>query len=138
MLLLVTSAGSYAQLITVLILFVIVLGITAFTTKWIANYQKQQGVKENIQVIDTVRIANNKYVQIIRVGGKYMVIAICKDTVTMLGEVLKEELIMDEAFSVEAKDAGKESSQKFSFQEFLDRASGSRKNGAARDRKSVV
>ena len=35
--------GGYAQLITVLLVFVAVLGITAATTRWIANYQKQQG-----------------------------------------------------------------------------------------------
>lgn len=90
---LLTAGGdSYAQFITVLLVFVIVLGITALTTKWIANYQKQQSANVNIQVIETTRIANNKYVQIIRAGDKFMVIAVCKDTVTMLGEIPKEQI----------------------------------------------
>ncbi len=92
MLLLATGAGGYAQFITVLLIFVVVLGITAVTTKWIANYQRQQSINENVQVIETTRIANNKYIQIIRVGGKYMVIAVCKDTITMLGEIPEEQL----------------------------------------------
>lgn len=92
MLLLTTGAGSYAQFITVLLIFVAVLGITAWTTRWMANYQKQQSVNENIEVIETTRIANNKYIQIIRAGEKYMVIAVCKDTVTMLGEIGREQL----------------------------------------------
>ena len=104
------SAGSYAQFITVLVIFVVVLGVTAVTTKWIANYQKQQSVNENVQVIETTRIANNKYIQIIRVGEKYMVIAVCKDTVTMLGEVPKEQL----------KEGTAE--QSFKFKEFLEKA----------------
>ena len=86
------STDSYAQFITVLLLFVLVLGITALTTRWIANYQKQAGTNENIQVIETARIANNKFVQIIRTGEKYFVVAVCKDTVTMLGEIPGEQL----------------------------------------------
>ena len=40
-LLLTFSSGSYAQFIAVLVVFVLVLGVTALTTKWIAGYQKQ-------------------------------------------------------------------------------------------------
>ena len=86
------SSGGYAQFIAMLVIFVLVLGITALTTKWIANYQKQQSVNCNVEVIETTRIANNKYIQIVRVGETYMVIAVCKDTVTMLGEVPREQL----------------------------------------------
>lgn len=86
------KTDSYAQFITVLIVFVIVLGVTALVTKWIADYQKQQSVNCNVEIIETTRIANNKYIQIIRVGDIYMVVAVCKDTVTMLCEVPKEQL----------------------------------------------
>lgn len=86
------TESSYAQFITVLIVFVLVLGVTALTTKWLAGYQKQQGASGNIEVIETGRLANNKYLQIVRVGETYMVIAVCKDTVTMLGEISEEQL----------------------------------------------
>ncbi len=92
MILLTGFADSYAQFIAVLVIFVLVLGVTALTTKWIANYQKQQNVNCNVEVIETTRISNNKYIQIIRTGETYMVIAVCKDTVTMLGQIPKEEL----------------------------------------------
>lgn len=87
---------SYAQFITVLILFVLVLAVTAFTTKWLAGYQKQQNLNGNIEVLETQRISTGKYLQIIRVGEKYLVIAVCKDTVTMLTEVSKEQIIQRE------------------------------------------
>ena len=93
-----------------LLLFVVVLGITAAVTKWMANYQKQQSANENIEVIETTRIANNKYIQIIRAGGRYMVIAVCKDTVTMLGEIPEGEL-------KETKPV-----QGFNFKEILEKA----------------
>ena len=111
MALLTGSPGGYAQFITVLLLFVIVLGITAVVTKWMASYQKQQSRNENIEVIETTRIANNKYIQIIRAGEKYMVIAVCKDTVTMLGEIPEGQLRKSEKTSVQK-----------SFRELLDKA----------------
>ena len=86
------AVDGYAQLITVLLIFVLVLTVTALTTKWMANYQKQQGSNANIHVIETTRIANNKFVQIIRVGEKYIAVAVCKDTVTMLGEIPSDQI----------------------------------------------
>ncbi len=86
------SAGSYAQLITVLIMFVAVLGITAWVTKWLANYQRVQNANANIEIVETVRITANKYIQLVRVGETFMAIAVCKDTVTMLGEIPVEQL----------------------------------------------
>ena len=106
--------SSYVQFITVLLVFVLVLGITAFTTRWMANYQKQQGTGSNVQVIETSRISNNKYIQIVRVGKTYMVIAVGKDTITMLGEVPEEQLNQENT------------SQGMRFREILDRAA--RKN----------
>lgn len=86
------KVDSYVQFITVLLMFVLVLAVTGFTTKWIANYQKQQNKGTNIEIMETTRIANNKYIQLIRVGEVYMAIAVCKDSVTMLGEIPKEQL----------------------------------------------
>ena len=115
-LLLTFGAGSYAQFITVLLVFVLVLAITALTTRWIAGYQKQQNQNNNVEVIETSRIANNKYIQIVRVGEKYMVIAVCKDTVTMLGEIPKEQLKEGNSF------------RGMRFKEILDRAAAVKKS----------
>jgi len=93
LILLTDDSNSYAQFIAVLVVFVAVLAVTALTTKWIANYQKQQGVNANIEMIEAARISNNKYIQLVRIGQTYMAIAVCKDTVTMLGEIPKEQLV---------------------------------------------
>lgn len=87
---------SYLQFITVLILFVFVLMITYWTTKWIANYQKGKATTGNLEVIETCRISSNKYVQILRAGEKYLVIAVGKDEVHMLAELKEEDLVIRE------------------------------------------
>lgn len=83
---------SFLHLTGVLLIFIFVLAITYFCTRWIARYQKGITANKNIQVIETFRITNNKYLQIVEVGQIYMVIAVCKDTITMLGQLDKEAL----------------------------------------------
>lgn len=115
------GTDGYAQFITVLVVFVFVLGVTALVTKWIANYQKQQNVNVNIEIIETTRISNTKYIQIVRLGGKYVAIAVCKDTVTQLCEVPEEELRL-------TKHVRGGSPQSLSFKELFDKI---RKENAA-------
>lgn len=83
---------SYVQFMTILVLFVFVLGITYFVTRWIGGYQKSAASNTNMEIVETLRMANNKYLQIIRVGQKYLAVAVCKDSVTMLAEIPKDDL----------------------------------------------
>ena len=60
--------------------------------------------------METTRISNNKYIQLVRIGESYVAIAVCKDTVTLLGEIPKEQLKEGKSF------------QSFRFKDFLDKA----------------
>ena len=91
-----TGLESVVQLITVLFIFVFVLAITWISTKYIAGIQKDKYKTGNMELIETLRISNNKYMQIVRVGNKYYCMAVCKDTVTMLGEIRKEDMVFSE------------------------------------------
>lgn len=94
MILLEISSGweSFFQLIGVLLIFLFVLVITYFTTKWIAGYQKGAMYNKNIKVIETFRVNNNKFIQIIQIGEKYLAISVCKDTINVLTELTEEQL----------------------------------------------
>jgi flagellar protein FliO/FliZ len=80
------------QLFSVSIVFIVVLGLAYYTTKWMAKLQKRQAFNKNIEVIETFKITANKYIQIVRTGEKYLVIAVAKDTITMLTEIDKEQI----------------------------------------------
>ena len=49
-------------------------------------------VTGNMELLDALRISNNKYLQIVKVGSKYLCLAVCKDTVTMLVELEQEDI----------------------------------------------
>lgn len=96
---LLTNSGamnSTAELLTVLVIFVLVLTVTWLVTKWIAGYQQVHNSAKNLEVIETSRIAQNKYVQILRMGKTYVAIAVSKDTVTMLTEIPEDQLQLPE------------------------------------------
>jgi flagellar protein FliO/FliZ len=81
-----------AQFFTVLIIFIAVLAVSILCAKWVGNYQKIQGSSGSAEILETIRIAPGKWVQIIKIGAKYKVIAICKDTVTYLGDVDESDI----------------------------------------------
>lgn len=89
------------QLVVVLIIFVVVLVLTYYTTRWIAGYQKKHGNGKNFRIIETAKIAANKYIEIVEAGkDHYFVIAIGKDEVTFIGELPKEDILSEEEGTV--------------------------------------
>ncbi|NLL76188.1 MAG: flagellar biosynthetic protein FliO [Clostridiales bacterium] len=88
--------NSFLQFMTVLVIFIFVLVITWFFTKWMANLQSGKMHGTNIEVIETYKITANKYIQIIKTGNKYLAIAIGKDTITMLAEIPAEQIHLPE------------------------------------------
>ena len=105
-----SKTDGWAQLITVLLIFVAVLALTAFTTKYIAKLQRQSAISGNLEVLETIRISSTKYIQLVRIGETYVAMAVCKDTVTKLCEIPKEQL----------KERTPDENGGFSFKELLD------------------
>ena len=92
-----SKIDSVAQLLTVILLFVVVLGATWLTTRYVAGVQKGKMRGSNFEVIDTFRLTQNKFVQILRIGKRYMAVAICKDTVTVLRELDESEIVFHDS-----------------------------------------
>ena len=61
---------AFAQLFTLLIEFIFVLAATYYATRFVVNYQKNKLSGSNIQILETMRISNTKYIQVNKVGGK--------------------------------------------------------------------
>ncbi len=83
---------SIIQFITVLVIFIFVLAITYFTTVWIGNYQKTRNRGVNIELLDAQRLNQSQYIQIVRIGEKFLALGISKDSVTPICEIPEDEL----------------------------------------------
>ena len=122
MILLSSAISSFIQLLGVLIIFIFVLIITYFTTKWIGNYQKVNYQNKNLQVIESIRMGSNKLITLVKAGEIYLVVAVGKDEVTLLAELTEEQLTEVPAFSSGdvAFSADKKAMQE-NFQEILNK-----------------
>lgn len=123
MILLSSSLESFIQLVGVLFIFVIVLALTYFTTRWIGGYQKNQMSAREFKVVDTIRIANGKCVQILKLGEVYLVVAVGKDEVTMLAKLTEDEmgLTEDELLGFFQSNDSKTAGTQESFQDILEK-----------------
>ncbi len=93
MLLTISVGESIFQLVLVIFIFVLVLFITQFVTRWLSGYMKAQSFNKNLRIVETLRLTTNKYIQLIEAGNdRYFLIAIGKDEITKLGELSAEDI----------------------------------------------
>ncbi len=85
---------AFAQLLTLIFIFIIVLAAAYFATKFMAGYQKSKEAYSNIKVLDSLKISQTKYIQIVRVADKCFAIAVAKDSITYLGEIDEDSLMV--------------------------------------------
>lgn len=77
-----------------------------------------QSQSRNIKVIETFKITNGKYIQIIQLGKKYYSIGVTKDQITFLTPLDEAQLDLSEEIR---------NGQKVSFKELLDKLNKNKK-----------
>ncbi len=89
------SAGieAFAQLITLVLIFAFVVGLSYFATRLVGNVQKERLKGSNVKILETMKISNTKYIQVVEIGSKCFAIAVCKDTVTYLCDIQRDDLV---------------------------------------------
>ncbi len=83
------------QLLVVLIMFLFVLGMAYLAARLTGRFQSNIQSRSNVKIIETTRIGNNKYIQIVKIGSRYAAIGVGKDDITFLTELKEEELNLD-------------------------------------------
>ena len=66
--------------------------LSYYVTKFTAGLQNGKLSSAGVEILMTFKIAPNKYIQVVKIGGKYFSYAVCKDTVTLLGELTKDDI----------------------------------------------
>lgn len=86
------SAESFLKLMSVLLVFVLVLGLTYVATRWMGGYQKMRMKSKNLQVIETIPAGNNKMICLVKAGTVYLVVSVGKDEIHPLATLTEEQL----------------------------------------------
>ncbi|MGN0435290.1 MAG: flagellar biosynthetic protein FliO [Wujia sp.] len=67
-----------------------------FTTKFIAKYQNNAlNNKSDIRVVESYRLANNKFIAIVKIGDSYYAIGLGKDEITLIDKLNSDEIKFD-------------------------------------------
>lgn len=93
---------NFIQLIGLVILLALILIATYYTTRFVGNVKLGQMKNSNFKLIDAYRISPNKLLQIVKIGNKYVVLAVCKDAITFITE-LDEENVTARDFQTKEK-----------------------------------
>ena len=92
-----SGAQGVAQLICLILLFFFILFLAYMAARIVGSYQSNVvNKKSNIRVLDVSRLSNNKMIEIVKIGEKYLAIAVGKDEVTLLTELDADEIVMHE------------------------------------------
>ena len=93
MILLSSALGSFIQLLGVLIIF--------SSLCWRSPISQQSGSviirkqilqTKSLQIVESIRVGNNKFIAIVKAGEVYLVVAVGKDDVTLLTQLTEEQL----------------------------------------------
>ncbi|MFI3230414.1 MAG: flagellar biosynthetic protein FliO [bacterium] len=86
----ISMVGSFLSLI---LIFIFVLVLAFYTTKFIGSSKAKMMSKGNIKFIETVSVGGISQLHIIKVGSQYFLISSSKDGIRMLSEISGDELI---------------------------------------------
>ena len=91
-----SSSDSILQLLGVSILFIFILAITYYTTRFVGGVKLGQTKKGNFKVLETYKIAPNKYLQLVKIGTRYFAISVGKEDIRFIAELNKNEIVQQE------------------------------------------
>ena len=104
--------GSLAQIFGMLVAFAVIVAAAYFVSKYFSKYAVKARENSNIKVVETSRIAVDKYLQIIEVNGQFFLIGISKNNINLISELDADRI----------KACIPKEIERFSFKEFLEKA----------------
>lgn len=84
------------RLVGLIIVFVLILVAAYFTSRIVGGNAVANTRNRNMKVIETFKVAPNRFLQIIEVSGKYILIGVGKDTIEFMTELDPEMIISNE------------------------------------------
>ena len=90
-----SSTKGIIDIIVVFVMFLFVLALAYFAARLVGRFQGNVQSRSNIKILETARVANNKFIQLVKIGDRYFAIGVGKDDITFLTELTEDDLNMD-------------------------------------------
>ena len=90
-----STLASLFKLIALLIVFILILVASYYATKWYAKTGMLNNRTQNIHIVESFAMGPGKQICILRLGEKYIAVAVCKDQIVYLTEIPEEQLSLE-------------------------------------------
>lgn len=97
----ISYSNSIYELIGLVFVLVLILVAAYYTSKFVGRMTMGQFKNSNFKVIDTYRISPNKFLQIVKIANKYVVISVGKDTINYITELDESEVLIKDVYAKE-------------------------------------
>lgn len=87
-----SQLGSIAEVLALLIVFLLILAAAYYVTRYFGKTMTGYKMGGNIRLIETVRIAPEKYLQIVEVAERYFLLAVSKGNISLISELNKQDM----------------------------------------------
>lgn len=98
-----STTNNLVQLLGLCLLLAVILFAAYYTSKFIGKMKLGQLKNSNFTVIDTYKIAPGKMLQIVKVGKKYLLISVAKDSINFISDLNETDLFLKESIQAEKK-----------------------------------
>lgn len=98
MLLLTSEFSTFASIIKFIILLIVFIGllfVASWFTKWYAGSAMPKQKFHNVSVIESCPFGPGRTIFILKIGKKYVAVAVVKDRITVLTELTEDELDLE-------------------------------------------
>jgi flagellar protein FliO/FliZ len=94
---------SSLKLIGLIIVFILIIVACYYVTRFVGSRQLGKIKTSNFKPIDTYRLSQNQYLQIIKIGNRFILIAVNKDSVSKLMDLSEDEIILFDKTGTDTK-----------------------------------
>lgn len=91
-----TGLTSFLRFLSLIFVFIVVLAVTYYVTRWVGNFQKERYTKGNIQIIEARQIGQNKFIYVAKIGNDYFALSSGKENFSVIGKIDEAGLTLPE------------------------------------------
>jgi flagellar protein FliO/FliZ len=88
-----STLASFFKLVMLLVVFILILVASYYSTRWYAKSGLMKNQSPNIQILETFSLGQGRQVCIMQLGDKCVAVALSKDNITFLAEIDRDSLI---------------------------------------------
>lgn len=89
-----SGTESVLKMIGLILLCVLIIAASYYTTRFVGKKQMGRNEGANMTSIEVFRLSGDKYLQLVKLGSKYIVLAISKNSITTVTELSEEEIVL--------------------------------------------